>query len=881
MKKLILLVSMTIGSFFQIANAQTTVINGLTVITDFSDYSFGVSKDTISLLMNQPGYNLWNTNGSVKDFFYTQTNGKITINSTVVKVKLPGTFAYYLDGGAGGDSIVPHIIKQINLQFPNGFQNLTVHPTQGGLWHLNILTRGYKGGGFSFGFEGAFIKNNGQSLEIKRGSISIRDAYSNQTINTTCHEMGHSLFGWTDYYRTNVSNLGNFCVMASAGSETPMPINPGLRYIQGWTNQVDVITGTTTQTYSVTANSYNQVYKYSNVNNPKEYILIVAHIYNGYYQSAVAPDQGLAIYYVDEEGGTVTSNGEAPIIHLIQADGLDQMHDEGSGKLHVRGDANDLFDNSSTNVFSAASHPFRWKNGNETGLTITNISAVGATMSFTVQGRPNTISSQLNAVNGGTIIPSGALSYINNQNKYFSIVADIGYQVDKVYIDGASIGAQSSYTFTGVSGSHSITATFKKAPTADLLPSPWVNTEIGATRNAGTAGYRNGVFGLESGSYDIYYNSDGLNFIYQSLQGDGQIVAHIKDMNKPTDWSKAGIMMRETTAAGSKNFAILKTPFNSVVNQLRPATDGGSISDPQNIKDRHIYTLDNWLKITRQGNTFTSYCSRDSVTWVQMGTYTIDMNSTISVGLCAGAASDAVNTKVTFDYAKVTKYNPNQNLFTQFGIPRSTPIPTLIKNFKYVYSVGTGGPNLSNVSLSVINWDLVNNGLWQFSLQTNNGSPRWYTNIPAYGFNSFGQASPKIYIDGSMGFPGFEGFFFANIYNTNELVLVNQSGAYAVIFTNTPPTARIGADESEATAAITDVTSVSTAPNPFADYTTVSIPDAFGTASITVINSIGAVIETKVASGSFTLGTQYAAGVYLVKIASAYKTETIQVIKAQ
>lgn len=159
--------------------------------------------------------------------------------------------------------------------------------------------------------------------------------------------------------------------------------------------------------------------------------------------------------------------------------------------------------------------------------------------------------------------------------------------------------------------------------------------------------------------------------------------------------------------------------------------------------------------------------------------------------------------------------------------------------------------------------------------------PRWYTNIPSYGFNSFGQTSPKIYIDGSMGFPGFSGFFFINTYNTNDLVLVNQSGDYAVIFSNTPPNARTTSEENQATSVITEAVSITSAPNPFTEQTTVSISDSFGEATVTVLNSNGIVVETKKVNGSFTLGDQYAAGLYLIKVASAYKTETIQVIKAQ
>jgi M6 family metalloprotease-like protein len=884
MKKAILLLGVVLGSFFQWAAAQTSVINGLTVIVNYSDYSLGIPTDSIAMLMNQPGFNSWNCHGSVKDFYYVQSNSKVSLNSTVIEVSLPQSFHYYHDDDATSGNFIPHIASQIAAKYPNGFQNLSLHPETARLHHFNIISRGSRGIGVAYGTDGSFVKNNNQQLQIGGLNVYNVTGIEKPTVNTICHEVGHSVFGWTDYYRTNVSNLGDFCVMASAGTETPMPVNPALRYIKGWTNENNAISATTTQTYTVTSNSYNQVFKYTNPNNPKEYLIIAAHMYGGYYQAAKGPDQGLGIYYVDEDGGidgnTTTPNGYPPLVHLIQADGQDELQTEGSPD--VRGDSYDLFDNNSS-VFSSFTHPFRWKNGNETGLTITNISAVGPTMQFTVQARnPNTVSIQTNAVNGGSIYPSGLVEYSIYQTINFAITPNVGYVIDQVYFDGAPIGTPQHYAFTGMSGAHALRATFKRDTTIDAIPAPWAKQEIGTTRRPGVAGYRNGVFGIESGSYDIWNESDGLNYVYQSLQGDGQIVAHIKDMNKAAGWSKAGIMMRETLSADSKHLMIVHTPQNAVATQLRSATGGSSVNNPDDIKNLHFYNSYKWLKITREGNSFKSYCSNDTINWVYVGGSTINMGSSIYVGLCAGVGSDQLNTIVTFDYVKVTKSAVAENLFTRFGIPRNAPLPTTIKNFKYVYSVGSGGPNLSNVSLAVINWDLPNNGLWQFSLQTNNGAPRWYTNIPSYGFNSFGASSPKIYIDGSMDFPGFSGFFFANTYNTNDLVLVNQSGAYAVIFTNTPPAARTASDDFTSTTSTSsvEISSVVSAPNPFTEQTTVSIPDAFGEATITVLNASGIVVETKTASKSFTLGDQYAAGLYLVKIASDYKTETIQIIKA-
>jgi hypothetical protein len=59
-------------------------------------------------------------------------------------------------------------------------------------------------------------------------------------------------------------------------------------------------------------------------------------------------------------------------------------------------------------------------------------------------------------------------------------------------------------------------------------------------------------------------------------------------------------------------------------------------------------TLPYWVKVTRSGNTFTSYTSSDGTNWVQLGTsQTINMAQNVFVGL-------AVNSGTTTDLASAT-----------------------------------------------------------------------------------------------------------------------------------------------------------------------------------------------------------------------------------
>lgn len=67
---------------------------------------------------------------------------------------------------------------------------------------------------------------------------------------------------------------------------------------------------------------------------------------------------------------------------------------------------------------------------------------------------------------GGTIIPAGKISVNAGTDKTFQIVPNNGYKIKDVIVDGVSVGAKTSYTFSKVSANHTITATFETASTA-------------------------------------------------------------------------------------------------------------------------------------------------------------------------------------------------------------------------------------------------------------------------------------------------------------------------------------------------------------------------------------------------------------------------------
>jgi hypothetical protein len=106
-------------------------------------------------------------------------------------------------------------------------------------------------------------------------------------------------------------------------------------------------------------------------------------------------------------------------------------------------------------------------------------------------------------------------------------------------------------------------------------------------------------------------------------------------------------------------------------------------------------------------------------------------------------------------------------------------LASLNKVYSNIHVIGNG-PNLSNVTNFTINWDQPNNGLWQLSMNTNNGQPSWWNDLNPKAAQSFGSANPAITLSGT-GFPGLDGNYWVTMDGAN-LVWVEKTGAYTIYF---------------------------------------------------------------------------------------------------
>ena len=189
----------------------------------------------------------------------------------------------------------------------------------------------------------------------------------------------------------------------------------------------------------------------------------------------------------------------------------------------------------------------------------------------------------------------------------------------------------------------------------------WSHADIGSTATAGgLMDNGDGSYSVTGSGADIWGTADAFHYVYKPLVGDGQMTVNVVNITGTSAniWQKAGVMIRETLAAGSRNVMMLMSKGPGAAStfaggdafQWRPVTDQAS-SSSHVVCDNIEVLMPNCVRLVRTGNMFSGFVYVNGE-WVQEGqTVTIAMPQTVYIGLAVTSHDNAagIYTTATFN----------------------------------------------------------------------------------------------------------------------------------------------------------------------------------------------------------------------------------------
>jgi hypothetical protein len=188
---------------------------------------------------------------------------------------------------------------------------------------------------------------------------------------------------------------------------------------------------------------------------------------------------------------------------------------------------------------------------------------------------------------------------------------------------------------------------------AQSLPGGWATADVGAVGAAGSASGDLSALTVDGAGADVWGTADAFRFVYTTLDGDGSVVARVSSEEYVADWTKAGVMLRETLAPGSKQASMFVSPAKGLAFQRRTTSNGLSASTSGGTGKAPYF-----VRLTRTGNTVTAAKSIDGSTWTIVGTDTIAMAATIYAGVAVSSHAAATLATVNFTSTTVVATPP-------------------------------------------------------------------------------------------------------------------------------------------------------------------------------------------------------------------------------
>jgi M6 family metalloprotease-like protein len=370
------------------ASSTTGDVTGLCLLIEFPDVAAAISRAEVLNFCNQTGYSGHGNNGSVRDYFFEVSKGRLRYTNIVAAYYTAAhPRAYYTDESVPQPQRARTLIKEALTQLKDSGFDFSALSTdsEGYVRALNVFYAGMRVNNWSKGlWPHSFHLGIPFALDATRVAFDYQftDMGDHLTLATFCHENGHMVCDFPDLYDYGYESegVGSYCLMCYSGSDPKNPVQVGayLKYKAGWAGTVTPFAPGMNASLSASQSEFLLHAKHA-----QEYFLIENRRATG--RDAGLPSEGLAIWHVDEQGSNNNEQMSSSLHYeasVEQADGKFELE-----KNSNVGDAGDLFSVMTKSSFGDAGTPnSKWWDGTASGLELSNISASGEPMSFKTPG---------------------------------------------------------------------------------------------------------------------------------------------------------------------------------------------------------------------------------------------------------------------------------------------------------------------------------------------------------------------------------------------------------------------------------------------------------------------------------------------------------------
>ncbi|MEU0495444.1 PQQ-dependent sugar dehydrogenase [Mycobacterium sp. NPDC006124] len=327
-------------------------------------------------------------------------------------------------------------------------------------------------------------------------------------------------------------------------------------------------------------------------------------------------------------------------------------------------------------------------------LTLTVTDSSGLSSSDTIEVKPNLVDLTFNSNDPDAVYTIDGIPFkgTHTERAVVGVERVLGapspqYVDDGQFVFGSwSDGLAQTHTIVtpGANTSYGVTFT-----ALDVPPAPWQQGDIGRPTAAGYSSYDNGVFTVHGAGNDIWDKTDQFHYVYQPFSGDGTIIARATSQTDTDGWAKSGVIIKESTAPGSKYVLLAVTPDHGITFQYNYNGDGGSAP----------YTLpDGWLKLQREGDVFSGYASTNGTDWTLVGRTTLAMSASATAGLAVNSHEfSTLLSTTTFDHVSVSDSSAPPTTLPSPWTGADVGVPQLTGSSSYaggVFTVNGGGNDI-------------------------------------------------------------------------------------------------------------------------------------------------------------------------------------------